>query len=502
LLFARSLENNMPKKFYITTPIYYTNNPPHVGSAYTTIAVDVLARYYRQKGKKVFFLTGTDEHGEKNAQAAKKANKSPQEFVDEIAKSFKETWRALDISNDDFIRTTEPRHIKGAQKFLSALKKSGKIYQGKYEGLYCIGCEKFITKKELADGKCPDHQKAPKKVSETNYFFKLSDFLDRVKKLISHDKIKIEPLERKNEVLALLKQGLEDFSISRQKVKWGIPLPFDKKQISYVWVEALVNYITAIGYGSNQKKFNQLWPADLHLIGKDILKFHALYWPALLLAVGLKPPRKIFVHGFLTADGQKMSKTLGNVIDPIYLADKYGVDALRYFLLREIPFGQDGDFSIKRLEERYNADLANGLGNLVSRVLTLSEKAGNFPVIASERKRAKQSRRKNELIKGVKSTQKKYKKALEKIKFHEALEVIWRLISACDEFIEKNKPWTLISEQRTANSEQKLKEILLSLLLSLKEIAVLLRPFMPATSEKILSQIKLNKKTEVLFPRL
>ena len=485
----------MTKKFYITTPIYYTNDPPHVGSAYTTIAADVLARYYRLKGKEVFFLTGTDEHGEKIAQTAEKAGKSPQEFVDEIVKSFKKVWRALNISCDDFIRTSEERHEKGVNKFLLELKKSGKIYQGKYEGLYCVGCEKFIKKKELVDGKCPDHQKEPEKISETNYFFKLSDFLDEIKKLINRDKIKIEPQERKNEVLSLLEQELEDFSISRQKAKWGIPLPFDKSQISYVWVEALLNYITAVGYENNPKNFKKFWPVDLHLIGKDILKFHAIYWPALLLAVGLKPPQKIFAHGFYTVNGQKMSKSLGNIIDPVYLANKYGVDALRYFLLREIPFGQDGDFSEKRLKERYNADLANGLGNLVSRVLALAEKTEAS--VASNQSEKREEFRKNELAGTIKSTQEKYEKAIEEIKFNEAIEAIWQLISACDEFIEKNKPWALIE-----TDQDKFKQVLSELLIILKEIAVLLQPFLPASSEKILEQIKLNKKTEVLFPRM
>lgn len=490
-------KNDMPKKFYLTTPIFYANQPPHLGNAYPVVAADVLTRYLRQKGEKVFFLTGTDEHGEKIAQAAKKAGKSPQKFVDEMARTFKKTWQELNVSYDDFIRTTEERHIRGAQKFLSVLKKSGKIYKSKYEGLYCVGCEKFITKKELVNGRCPDHQKEPQKISETNYFFKLSDFLEPVKKLISSDKLRIEPLERKNEVLSLLKQGLEDFSISREKIKWGIPLPFDKKQVSYVWIEALANYITAIGYGSDSKKFNQIWPADLHLIGKDILKFHAIYWPALLLAVGLKPPQKIFAHGFFTVNGQKISKSLGNVIDPVNLAKKYSPDAVRYFLLREIPFGQDGDFSEERLKERYNADLANGLGNLVSRVLTLSEKVGNFSVIASEQQRAKQSHKKSELARNIESTQKKYHKALEELKFHEALEVIWRLIGICDGFIERNKPWKLIKTDQV-----KFKEVLSELLITLKEITILLQPFLPTTSEKILEQIKLNKKTEVLFPRL
>jgi len=474
----------MKKKFYITTPIYYTNQAPHVGTAYTTIAADVLARYHRQKGDDVLFLTGTDEHGEKIAQAAKKAGKSPQEFVDGIAEEFKKSWKALNISNDDFIRTTDEKHKRGVEKFLLKLKESGKVYQDEYKGLYCTGCEKFITKKELVDGKCPDHQKEPELISETNYFFKLKDFLPQVKKLIEDDKILIEPQERKKEVLSLIDQDLGNFSISRQNVEWGIPLPFDKKQNIYVWVEALQNYVTAIGYEDNKEKFNQYWPADLHLVGKDIIKFHAIFWPALLLAVGLKLPKKIFVHGFFTIDGQKMSKTLGNVIDPIYLADKYGVDSLRYFLLREIAFGQDGDFSIRRLEERYNADLANGLGNLVSRVLTLASKIN---IIGKQ----------GELTKKIEPVRKKYQEALAQIKFNEALESVWQLIGFCDEYIEKNKPWELVK-----NDQKKAGEILSELLISLKEISSLLEPFLPDTAEKIMSQLKDNKKGKSLFPRL
>jgi len=472
----------MSKRFYITTPIYYTNQPPHIGTAYTTVAADVLARYHRLKSEQVFFLTGTDEHGENIARAAEKAGKSPQKFVDEIAESFKNVWKKLNISYDDFIRTTDEKHKKGVEKFLLKLKQSGKVYQDEYKALYCSGCEDFIFKKDLVDGKCPYHKKEPK---EKNYFFKLIDFLPQVKELIEKNKIIIEPKERKKEVLSLLKQDLGNLSISRQKVKWGIPLPFDKKQKIYVWVEALANYITAIGYESNLKQFEKLWPADLHLIAKDIVKFHAIFWPALLLAVGLEPPKKIFVHGFFTVEGQKMSKTLGNVIDPIYLVDKYGTDAVRYFLLREISFGQDGDFSIKRFEERYNADLANGLGNLVSRVLTLSEKIKPAKSAAGQ------------LTRKIKSSQKSYQKAMEEIKFHEALELVWQLISACDEYIEKNKPWQLIKSQ-----PEKFKQVISELLITLKEIVSLLEPFMPETSEKISAQIKQNKKTEPLFPRL
>jgi len=474
----------MKNKFYITTPIYYANQLPHVGTAYTTVAADVLARYFRQNNYDVFFLTGTDEHGEKIAQAAEKAGKSPQEFVDGIAASFKKAWEKLNIKYDYFIRTTDKRHEQGVKKFLLELEKSGRIYQDEYKALYCTDCEDFVFKKNLIDGKCPYHKKEPQLVSEANYFFKLDEFLPEVKKLIQENKIIIEPKERKEEVLSLLKQDLGNLSISRQNLKWGIPLPFEKNQTTYVWIDALLNYITAIGYNDDQKQFAKYWPADLHLLAKDILKFHAVYWPALLLAVGLGVPKKIFVHGFFTVNGQKMSKSLGNVIDPIYLVDKYGVDAVRYFLLREISFGQDGDFSIKRLEERYNFDLANGLGNLVSRVLTLSQNS-NLKVKSSE------------LQKEIKLAQQKYQAALEQIKFNEALEAVWQLISSCDEYVEKQKPWALAKQD-----QEKFDAVISDLLSCLKEIADLLLPFLPVTAEKILKQIESNKKTETLFPRI
>ncbi len=468
---------NMPKKFYITTPIYYTNHPPHLGTAYTTVAADVLARYHRKLGEDVFFLTGTDEHGEHIAQSAEKLNQTPQKFVDQMSAKFKKAWEKLNIKYDYFIRTTDSKHQRGVTDFLTKLYKSGNIYQDEYRALYCPYCEDFIFQKDLVDGKCPVHHKEPQLVSETNYFFKLKDFLPQVRKLIETNKMVIEPAERRKEVLSLLQQDLGNLSISRQKVKWGIPLPFDQEQTVYVWVDALLNYLTAI-------ETDKFWPAEIHLIAKDIVKFHAIFWPALLLAVGLQPPRKIFVHGFFTVDGQKMSKTIGNVVDPVYLAEEYGTDALRYFLLREISFGQDGDFSIKRFQERYNADLANGLGNLMARVLTLAEKNKTDEPSA------------NQLAEEIKSAQEKYQKSMLAINFNGALESIWHLISVADEYVEKNKPWEL-SEKDSV----KFAKIIDSLLFVLKEISSLLEPFMPETAAEMLKQIKEGKKKS-LFPRL
>lgn len=471
------------RRFYITTPIYYVNDKPHIGHIYTTIAADILARYYRIKGKEVFFLTGTDEHGAKVAESAKKAGKSPREFCDKNSKLFKNTFQNLNLSFDYFVRTTDRRHEKAVAKFMQKLWENGDIYEGTYEGLYCTDCEKFLSDKELIQDKCPDHLKVPEKISEKNYFFKLKKYLPRVKKLIEEDKIKIHPEERKRETQGLFRQGLEDFSVSREKVKWGIPLPFDKKQITYVWVEALQNYISAIGYGDNRKEFEKWWPADAHLMGKDILKFHAIYWPALLLAAGEKLPKELFIHGFFTINGQKMSKTLGNVIDPNTLVKKFGPDATRYLLLSQFPLGQDGDIKEEKFEEKYNADLANGLGNLVSRTLNMIEQycGGKIP----------------KLVKSPRSLS-KVKGLIEKLMFDKALKEIWEAIEWTNQYIDKEKPWKL------KNNQSRLEKVISELAAVLCEVASNLSPFVPETSEKIITQIsnKKIKKGKPLFPRI
>ncbi|NOY88559.1 MAG: methionine--tRNA ligase [FCB group bacterium] len=366
----------MSKPFYITTPIYYVNDKPHIGHAYTTIAADLLARFYRLTGRETFFLTGTDEHGSKVAEAAQKAGLSEIEFCDRTVETFKKAWSNLSIEYDDFIRTTSPRHEKAVLKILDAMRfaktDDGQdvVYSDYYEGLYCTGCEKFITEKDLVDGVCPDHKVPPEKLKEKNYFFRLTAFLDQIKQKIESGELLILPEERRREVLGLLKQNLPDFSLSRENVKWGIPLPFDKSQSAYVWVDALSNYISAIGYGDNEASFEKWWNRAevVHLMAKDILKFHCLYWPAMLMAAGIKLPDIIFLHGFFTVDGEKMSKTLGNMIDPNAMVEEFGADATRYLLLTQYPFGIDGDIQAKRFITQYNADLANDLGNLVSRV--------------------------------------------------------------------------------------------------------------------------------------
>ena len=473
------------KKYYITTSIVYTNAPPHIGFALEVIQADVLARYNRSLNKDVFFLTGTDEHGAKIARKAEKLGKKPKEFVDEIAKRFQELKKPLNISNDDFIRTSDrERHWPAVQKIWLELKKNDDIYKKKYKGLYCVGCEVFITKKDLKDGKCVIHQKEPEVVEEENYFFRLSKYSDKIKRLIEKEEIKIVPETRKNELLGFLKQGLKDISFSRpsKDLKWGVPVPDDSSQTIYVWNDALVNYLSALDYQNNGERFKKYWPADVHCIGKDILKFHGLIWPGILLSLGLELPKTIFVHGFISVDNQKMSKSLGNVIDPFELVEKYGTDAVRYYLLREIPSAEDGDFSYEKFEARYNADLAGGIGNLLARVRSMAEKTG-----------FKQSQ---SIEKEIKKTRKKYKKALDEFKFNKALESIWELISYCDKYIEDKKPWQGDSDK-----------VLGDLLYALDNIAVLLEPFLPETSEMILKEIERkdkfkNKKDKILFPRV
>lgn len=480
----------MAKKFYITTPIYYVNDKPHIGHAYTTIAADVLARYYRQKEYDVFFLTGTDEHGAKVAESAKEAGLDPQKFCDQNSALFEKSFKELNISNDLFIRTTEKRHAESVAKFMQVLYDRGDIYEGTYEGLYCVGCEKFMTSKELDEsGHCPDHGKPPERVSEKNYFFKLSKYLEQVRTLIESDTIKVLPATKKQEVLGLFKQGLEDFSVSREKVEWGIPLPFDEKQKTYVWVEALQNYISAIGYGDNQTEFAKWWPADVHLMAKDIIKFHAIYWPAMLLAADVEVPKIIYAHGFFSLDKKKMSKTLGNVIDPHELIEEFGVDATRYLLLSQFPFGQDGDIKRSLFKEKYNADLANNLGNLVSRVLNMIEKYCGGKIIKPDAPFIP-----IEIDIHV-------QELIETLHFDLALKEIRRSITELNLYIDNEKPWDLAKDSSKKNElDLKLSILANSLLM----IAGLLNPFMPDAAATIIGSLSAGKitKGDPLFQRL
>ncbi|MEK7167844.1 MAG: methionine--tRNA ligase [Patescibacteria group bacterium] len=457
-------------KFYITTPIYYVNDKPHIGHAYTTIAADVLARYHRLKSEEVFFLTGTDEHGAKVAETASKQGLEPQELCDRNSAQYQMLWDRLDIANDFFIRTTSELHKKNFQEFLLKLKDADAIYESEYQGLYCTGCEKFITEKELVDGFCPLHKCEPENIKEKNYFFKLKQFLPQVEKLIDSGEIRIMPESRRKEVLGLIKQGLEDFSISRESVKWGIEIPFVKNQVAYVWVDALTNYVTALE-GDDFQKF---WPADIHLMAKDIIKFHALYWPAMLLAAGLPTPKTIFAHGFFTVDGQKMSKSLGNAIDPDSLLDSFGSDAVRYLLLSQFPFGDDGDVKAGNFVIQYNADLANGIGNFASRVMAMAEKYfdGSVP--------EKDFGFENE----IKNIWQEYEQALDKFQIDKAVEAIKKLNGFGDGEIEKTKPWELAK-----TDPEKLKKVIYGLLEAVRHLGIMIYPIMPQTAEKILSML-------------
>jgi methionyl-tRNA synthetase len=483
------------KKFYITTPIYYANAKPHIGNAYTTVAADVLARFHRIQSEDVFFLTGTDEHGAKIVQAAEKENKSPKEFCDEIAAEFQMAWDCLNISYNNFIRTTDEKHIAAVQKVLQILFEKKYIYKDEYKGLYCVGCEQFKTESDLVDGKCPDHQKEPELLTEECYFFKLSKFQKDLLKKIESDEFKIEPAERRNEILSFLKkENLRDLAISRKKIKWGIPLPFDENHTAYVWVDAFLNYLTGLGPASsagrwdgNLENIPEQWPADVHLMSKDILRVHATIWSAILMALNLPLPKKLFIHGFFTIDGQKMSKSLGNVIYPDEMIKKFGVDGTRYLLLSICSFGRDGDISWEKLIKKYNADLANGIGNLIARVVALAIKlsvfGGSPPTADLQEADAK----------GGQTTIKKswddYEENFEKLKLSEVLNTTWKFISFCDKYIEKEKPWEI-------KDEKKKIEVIYNLLESLRQVAWMILPFMPETADKIFEQLGLNPAEE------
>ncbi len=490
----------MTQRFMVTTPIYYVNDKPHIGQAYTTIAADVLARFHRAGGEESFFLTGTDEHGSKVEETAKKLGKAPQELCDINVEHFKKAWKSLNISYDYFVRTTDARHLKAVEKLLSLLHKATTgdgekvIYPGEYSGLYCVGCEKFITEKELVNGLCPDHLQAPKRVTERNYFFRLSSYLKQVEELIREDKLKISPQERKKETLGLLKQGLDDFSISREKVTWGIPLPFDPRQNAYVWVDALPNYISAVGYGDDLGQFKKWWKEAkvVHLIGKDILKFHAIFWPAMLLALGESPPDEIFLHGFFTIDGQKMSKTLGNVVYPESLVEQYGSDGTRYLLLTQFPFGQDGDIQQERFVEKYNADLANDLGNLVSRTLKMVKSycQGDIPEPSAYEESDESLEREATKCAEV------VWQYVQDVNINQVIDQIMKLVRSTNRYIENQAPWALAKD----NKRERLKAVLYVSCETLRIISALFYPVLPERCKRIRELLGLSG--EELNPNL
>jgi len=480
-------------KTYITTPIYYVNDRPHVGHAYTTVAADVLSRWYKQKGEKVFFLTGTDEHGAKISAAAAAAGKSEKEFVDEKTQSFKDVWQKLNIEYNNFLRTTDPTHIAAVQTAIQHLKDKELIYKGQYEGLYCQGCEQYKTKDDLIDGKCPEHQIEPQLMKEESYFFKLSQFEKQLKEKIESDELEIEPIERKNEVSSFINKGLKDISISRKTVSWGISLPFDKNYSLYVWVDAFLNYLTGLGWDGQAGKTPEFFPPDIQLMSKDILRVHATIWPGLLLALELPLPKKLFVHGYFTINSQKMSKSLGNVIWPEDLVEKFGVDGARYLLLSSLTYGQDGDISWEKLTEKYNADLANNLGNLVSRVIKLNE---NIKAkIGREKPKIKNLEK---LVDEDKSSSSPFAIArlFEEIKLKEILDKIWEQVAWANKYIEEKKLWRLVK-----NNPKEGKKVLIELLSLISGVGQALAPFMPETSMKI-KEILEKGETSPLFPRV